>query len=276
VKGIGYEPVAAGNIKGLLDPHRTPDTQKAFAERVNQSAEMITSFADGTKLAVECAILANATGFRTGKRGMYGPRCAHIREAASLFPTEQLLNGGLVDFVLGAEPGTGAWVIGYNESRVNQKYMEYFKMGEGPFYVFHTPFHLPHLQVLDTIARAALFRDPTVTPLDEPVCDVLAVAKRDLKAGEVLGPVGGFDYYGVLDDANIVQREELLPVGLAEGHRLSSDIRKDHPITYRDVGAPRRDRLCDTLREEQNVRFFASSYTHTAAAALPSSLIARD
>lgn len=266
VKGIGYEPVAAGNIKGLLDPHRTPDTQKAFAERVNQSAEMITSFADGTKLAVECAILANATGFRTGKRGMYGPRCSHIREAASHFPTDQLLNGGLVDFVLGAEPGTGAWVIGYNESPVNRRYMEYFKMGEGPFHVFHTPFHLPHLQILDTIARASLFQDATVTPLDRPVCDVLAVAKRDLKAGEVLGPVGGFDYYGILDEATTIQQEQLLPVGLAEGHRLSREIRKDHPIAYRDVVAPRRDRLCDALREEQDARFFATSYAHSAAA----------
>ena len=148
-------------------------------------------------------------------------------------------------------------------------------MGEGPFHVFHTPFHLPHLQILGTIARAALFHDATVTPLDRPVCDVLAVAKRDLKAGEELGPVGGFDYYGVLDDANTTQQEQLLPVGLAEGHRLNREIRKDHPIAYRDVVAPRRDRLCDTLRAEQDVRFFAASYTHWAATASSSSSIAR-
>jgi len=271
VKSMGFEPVAAGNIKGLLDPHRTPETQKAFAQRVNQSPEMITSYADGTKLAIECAILANATGFRTGKRGMYGPRCAHVREAAALFPKEQLLNGGLVDFVLGAEPGTGAWAIGYNEGLLNRRYMEHFKMGDGPFYVFHTPFHLPHLQVLDTIARAALFQDATITPLDKPVCDVLTVAKRDLKAGEVLGPVGGFDYYGILDNANTVQQEQLLPVGLAEGHHLSSDIRKDHLITYSDVAASRRGRLCDTLRAEQDVRFFAASYSHSEAVASASS-----
>ncbi len=275
VKSIGYEPVAAGNLKGLLDPHRTPETQKAFAQRVNQSAEMITSFADGTKLAIECAILANATGFKTGKRGMYGPRCAHIRDAAALFPKEQLLNGGLVDFVLGAEPGTGAWVIGYNEVPVNREYMQYFKMGEGPFYVFHTPFHLPHLQVLNTIARAALFHDATVAPLDQPVCDVLTVAKRDLKSGEILGPVGGFDYYGVLDSANTVQQERLLPVGLAEGHRLSRDVRKDQPITYMDVSAPRRDRLCDVLRAEQDARFFAPTHTPSVAAAAHASPIAR-
>jgi predicted homoserine dehydrogenase-like protein len=267
VRSIGYKPVAAGNLKGLLDHHRTPETQKAFAQRVNQSAEMITSYADGTKLAMECAILANATGFKTGKRGMYGPRCAHIRDAAALFPKEQLLNGGLVDFVLGAEPGTGAWVIGYNEVLINREYMQHFKMGEGPFYVFHTPFHLPHLQVLDTIARAALFHDATVAPLDQPVCDVLTVAKRDLKFGEILGPVGGFDYYGVLDCAITVQQERLLPLGLAEGHRLRRDINRDEPITYMDVSAPRQDRLCDALRAEQDARFFAPTHSPSVAAA---------
>ncbi len=154
---------------------------------------------------------------------------------------------------------------------------EYGRTADRTCHVFHTPFHLPHLQILDTIARAALFHDATVTPLDRPVCDVLAVAKRDLKAGEVLGPVGGFDYYGILDEANTTQQEQLLPVGLAEGHRLSREIRKDRPIAYRDVVAPRRDRLCDILRAEQDRRFFAPTYTHRAAAAmLPSSPIARD
>jgi predicted homoserine dehydrogenase-like protein len=117
VKTIGLHPVGAGNLKGLLDPYRTPETQRAFAERVGQSAPMITSFADGTKLSMECTILANSTGLRVGRRGMYGPKCAHVKEAANLFPRDELLNGGLVDFLLGAEPHTGAYVIGYSETQ---------------------------------------------------------------------------------------------------------------------------------------------------------------
>jgi predicted homoserine dehydrogenase-like protein len=257
VKTIGYRPLAAGNLKGLLDPYRTPETQRAFAERVHQSAPMITSFADGTKLSMECTILANSTGLRVGKRGMYGPKCAHVNEAANLFPPEQLLNGGLVDFLLGAEPHTGAFVIGYNEDPIDREYMKFFKMGDGPFYVFYTPYHLPQVQVLTTIARAALFHDPTTSPIGKPVCDVLSIAKRDLKTGEELDGIGGFTCYGVIENADVAHKEDILPMALSEGCRLKRNVSKDQVITYADVHLPS-GRLCDKLRAEQNQYFYAS------------------
>ncbi len=257
VKTIGFRPVAAGNLKGLLDPYRTPETQKAFAERVNQSAPMITSFADGTKLSMECTILANSTGLRVGKRGMYGPKCAHVKEALNLFPPEQLLNGGIVDFLIGAEPHTGVFVIGYNENPINAQYMNFFKMGDGPFYLFYTPFHLPQLQVIPTIARAALFHDATTSPIGRPICDVLAMAKRDLKAGEILDGIGGFTCYGVIENAEVAQKENILPMGLSENSRLKRDIPKDQAITYDDVEVPS-GRLCDKLRAEQNQYFYSA------------------
>jgi len=258
VKTIGYQPVAAGNLKGLLDPYRTPETQKAFAERVGQSAPMITSFADGTKLSVECTILANSTGLRAGKRGMYGPKCDHVDKAVNLFPREQLLNGGLVDFLLGAAPHTGAFVIGYNENPVEREYMSFFKMGDGPFYVFYTPYHLPHVQALGTIARAALFHDATTSPIGAPVCDVLTMAKRNLRAGETLDGIGGFTCYGVIDNAPVAQKEDILPMGLSENCRLKRDVPKDQAITNADVELPA-GRLCDKLRAEQAQRFRAAA-----------------
>ena len=256
VKTIGYQPVAAGNLKGLLDHYRTPETQRAFAERVKQTPEMITSFADGTKLAMECTILANATGLKAGKRGMYGPKCAHVREAVNLFPMDQLLNGGLVDFLLGAEPGTGVFVLGYNDHPIKKQYMSFFKMGDGPLYVFYVPFHLPQVQALTTLARAALFHDATATPIGKPVCDVLTMAKRDLRAGETLDGIGGFTCYGVMDVSEAAQREDLLPMGLSEGCRLKRDVPKDQAISNGDVFLPE-GRLCDKLRAEQNQHFYA-------------------
>jgi len=257
VKTMGFRPVAAGNLKGLLDPYRTPETQKAFAERVNQSAPMITSFADGTKLSMECTILANSTGLGVGKRGMYGPKCAHVKEALGLFPREQLLNGGIVDFLIGAEPHTGVFVIAYSEDAINAQYMNFFKMGDGPFYVFYTPFHLPQVQVLTTIARAALFHDATTSPVGKPVCDVLTIAKRDLAAGETLDGIGGFTCYGVIENADIAQKENALPMGLSENCRLKRAIAKDSVITYADVEVPS-GRLCDQLRAEQHRYFYAA------------------
>lgn len=257
VKTIGYRPVAAGNLKGLLDPYRNPETQRAFAERIKASPYMVASFADGTKLSMECTILANSTGLRAGKRGMYGPKCAHVNEVRNLLPVDQMLNGGIVDFVLGAEPHTGAFVIGYNENPINKEYMAAFKMGDGPFYVFYTPYHLPQLQINHTIARAVLFHDPTTSPIGKPVCEVLAVAKRDLKAGETLDGIGGFTCYGLIENSDVAQRENDLPMGLSEGCTLVRDIPKDQVLTYADVKVPA-GRLCDKLRAEQDQFFQAA------------------
>jgi predicted homoserine dehydrogenase-like protein len=252
---IGYRPVAAGNIKGMLDPYRTPETQREFAEKSGQKAKMITSFADGTKLGMELTVLANATGFRVGRRGGHGPRCKDVSEVIGLFPPEQMLGGGLVDYVLGAAPGTGAWVIGHSDHPIKQQYMKYFKMGSGPFYCFYTPYHLPHIQISTTIARAVLFRDATVAPQGGPRCEVLAVAKRDLKAGETLDGIGGFTCYGVIDNAGPGISDRLLTMGQAEGCRVRRALAKDAPIAMDDVELPP-GRLCDRLRGEQNERFF--------------------
>jgi len=254
VKAIGCRPVLAGNMKGLQDVRRTPETQKAYAAKYHQKPRMVTSFADGTKISMEMAVVANATGFRAGRRGMYGPRCSHVTEAVNLFPRDQMLNGGLVDYVLGAEPGPGVFVIGYNDHPIQQRYLYYYKMGEGPFYTFYTPYHLCHLEAPLTVARAVLFGDPAITPIAGPVCDVITVAKRDLKAGEKLDGIGGFTCYGVLENSGICQRENLLPMGLSEECRLKTNIAIDQAISYENVELPA-ERLCDKLRAEQNDYF---------------------
>ena len=263
VKTIGLKPVAAGNLKGLIDRYRTPETQREFAAKYSQDAVKVTSFADGTKLSMEATILANATGFEVGQPGMYGPRCAHVREMAGLLPPDDMLNGGLVDYALGAEPHTGAFVIGYEEHPKKRKELAYYKMGDGPFYVFYTPYHLPHIQIVSTIARAALAHDATVTPLGAPVCDVATVAKRDLKAGETLDGVGGFMTYGVIDNAAAVAVANGLPMGLSQGCRLLRDVAKDATISNADVAVPE-GRLCDRLRKEQAARFATASLPNNA------------
>jgi predicted homoserine dehydrogenase-like protein len=254
VKTVGMRPVLAGNLKGMIDPYRTPETQREFAERNKQKPVMITSFADGTKLSMELTVLANATGFRVARRGMFGHKCAHIRDALKLFPPELFRDGGLVDYVLGAEPHTGAFVMGLEENPIRRQYLDYFKMGDGPLYVFYTPYHLPHVQFPTTVARAALFGAAPVAPLGKPVCSVLAVAKRDLKKGETLDGIGGFTCYGVIENAETAREGNLLPMGISEGCRLRSDVAKDRAIAYSDVELPA-GRLCDRLVEEQNAHF---------------------
>jgi predicted homoserine dehydrogenase-like protein len=261
LRSLGLTPVAAGNLKGLVDHYRTPETQRAFALRYDQDPHSVTAFADGTKLSMEATVLANATGFGVGVRGMYGPPCAHVKEIAGKLPVEQLLGGGLVDYALGAEPHTGAFVVVHEEHPLRMKHLAYLKMGDGPLYVFYTPFHLPHIQVASTIARAALFRDPTVAPLGAPRCDVVAVAKRDLRAGEVLDGLGGFCAYGVIDNAVVARHDELLPMGLTDGAVLLRDVRKDEPIQASHVELPE-GRVSVRLRAEQDALFGADVLSH--------------
>lgn len=258
VNSIGYQSVLVGNIKGLQDHYRTPETQKAYAAKFNLTPKMATSFADGTKISMENTVVANATGFKVGQRGMYGPVCQHVNEAVSLFPTEQMLAGGLVDYILGAEPSPGVFVLGYNEEPSRKFYMNHFKMGDGPLYAFYVPYHLPHLEVPLTVARAALFQDAAITPLAEPVCEVITIAKRDLKKGEVLDGIGGFTCYGTIDNYERCRNDGLLPMGLSEGCRLKADIPKDKAIKYSEIDLPA-GRYCDKLREEQDRLFNPNS-----------------
>ncbi len=255
VKSIGLKPMVAGNLKGLYDPYRTPETQRAFAESHNQKPAAVASFADGTKLSMELTVLANATGFRVGKRGMYGPALSHVNDSSKFF-LDKLLDGGMVDFLLGAAPSNGAFVLGYSEDPVKTAYLKYLKMGDGPLYTFYTPFHLPQLEIPLTVARAVLFRDATVAPLGGPVCDAIAVAKRDLKSGEILDGLGGFTCYALIENYDVSRQENALPMGVSEGCRLKRNISKDQLITYEDVELLK-GRLCDRLRQEQNDRFAA-------------------
>lgn len=254
VDSIGYQPVMTGNIKGFYDPYRNPETQEGFAQATGQGARMVTSFADGTKLSMEACIVANATGFKVAKRGMHGHRCGHVKEVTEFFDADELRKTGYVDFVLGAEPGTGAFVVGYNDDPVKAEYMRYFKMGDGPLYVFYTPFHLPQLEAPLTAARAVLFADAAVTPLGGPSCDVVTIAKRDLKAGEALDGIGGFTCFGMIENYEASRKSNLLPMGLSDGCRLRRDVARDVPIKNSDVDVPA-GRVADKLRAEQDELF---------------------
>jgi predicted homoserine dehydrogenase-like protein len=110
------------------------------------------------------------------------------------------------------------------------------------------------VQIPSTIGRAVIHRDPTVAPLAGPVCEVLTIAKRDLKAGERLDGVGGFCSYGLIDNRAAARAADGLPIGLSEGCVLRRDVAKDEVISFNDVESPR-GRLAEMLWREQNERW---------------------
>lgn len=258
VKGLGVKPVLCGNIKGLQDPYRNPTTQQAFARQWKQKAHMVTSFADGTKISFEQAIVANATGMRVAKRGMHGPTVATgtpIDEAVKWYPAGDLLEGpGIVDYVVGAVPSPGVFVLGTQDHPTQQHYLNLYKLGVGPFYCFYTPYHLCHFEVPSTVARAVLFDDAAIQPIAGPLVDVVATAKIGLKAGQALDGMGFYMTYGQCENHDVALKENLLPIGLAEGCKLKRDLDRDQVLTYDDVELPV-GRLCDRLRAEQQAYF---------------------
>jgi len=252
VKGLGLTPRVIGNVKGLQDPYRNPTTQKTFAEKWGQNPAMVTSFADGSKISFEQAIVANATGFVVRSRGMSrGVEYKDdVMQIGKLYDIDEVRTlGGIIDYVVGT-PLTKVYVLAEHPDPKQHNYLNLYKMGEGPLYPFFVPYHLVHFEVPSAIARVALFRDSLAKPLAGPVVEVCAVAKRDLNAGEVLDDYGMYMTYGEAVNSDEMCRNRYLPEGLVEGCFLKRDITKDSVITYDDVTLPP-NRLADQLRAEQ-------------------------
>jgi predicted homoserine dehydrogenase-like protein len=255
-KGLGLTPRVMGNVKGLQDPYRNPTTQKGFAEKWGQNPAMVTSFADGSKISFEQAIVANATGFVVQSRGM--SRGTEYRDdvmkIGSLYDIDELRRlGGIVDYVVGT-PLTKVYCLAEIPDPKQQHYLSLYKMGDGPLYSLFIPYHLVHFEVPNAIARVALFRDSVAKPLAGPVVEVCAVAKRDLNPGETLDDYGMYMTYGEAVNADEMSAGRYFPEGLVEGCRLKRAVKKDSVITYDDVVVPP-NRIGDRLRAEQYAHF---------------------
>ena len=183
VQSVGLRPVAAGNIKGMVDYYRTPDTQQAFAAKNDQDVRKVTSFADATKLSMETTVLPMPRALASAAAACTAPLAATCASSPSCCRRTRCSSAGSSTTRVGAAPHTGGFVVVHEENPHKKTQLAYYKLGDGPFYVFYTPFHLPHIQLPSTIARAVLHPDPTVTPLAGPSCEVVTVAKRDFKSG---------------------------------------------------------------------------------------------
>jgi predicted homoserine dehydrogenase-like protein len=257
VEAIGLRPLVCGNIKGLEDRYRNPTTQAGFAAKWGQTPSMVTSFADGTKISFEQAVVANATRMGVARRGMMGIRFdGHVDEMVTMYDVEELRElGGIVDYVVGAKPSPGVYVFAEARDTMQAHYLSYGKLGLGPLYSFYVPYHLTVFEVPLSVARVALFQDRVVAPAGPPRVDVVATAKTDLRAGDVLDGLGCYTTYGQCENHPVVRAQNLLPIGLAEGCRLRRDVRRDEVLTYADVDPPAGTTV-HRLRAEQD-RLFA-------------------
>ncbi len=257
VKNLGLTPLVCGNIKGFLDVHKNPADMEAYAKQAGQNTHMITNFTDGTKIAFEQASVANATGMKVSQRGMTAYHSdKHIDELTHIYDVEQLKAlGGVVDYVVGAKPGPGVYVYATSDDPLSHHYLSYLKLGKGPLYSFYTPYHLCFFEVPNSIARVFHFNDEVMAPIGAPVVEVVTTAKKNLKAGETLDGFGRYTAYGQCENAGVCIKENLLPIGLAEGLKLKRDISADQVITFDDVEVPENELIFRLYREQQSFFF---------------------
>src|SRR5215207_4751470 len=216
---LGLDVVAAG--KGKNNPLRfdaTPDAYQEEARARNMNARMLVEFVDGSKTIIELTAIANATGLVPDKPGMHGPNAAIGDLATVLCP---LAHGGVL-----SKPG----VVETQHPRVLERMVD-LKVGKGPFFTLYRPFHLTSLETPLSAARACLHRRPDIEPLDEPVAEAVAIAKRDLKPGDVLGRIGEYDYRGWAMTWKEAQRAGAMPIGLVEAAKVTKPVKKGDYLT---------------------------------------------
>ncbi len=239
VKCLGYELIVIGKGKNNpLNPAATPDTVAESAHKAGKDAYQVASYVDGTKTMFEMTCAANATGCKPMQRGMTGPE-ATLENVSEIFALEA--DGGItkfpgaVDFVQGPSMSGGVFVtVRIEDARIADD-LNYLKVGKGNYFTFFRPYHLWFLEAPISIARAYLHRYVTLAPLDEPVADVMTVAKRNLKPGERLDAFGGYMFYGAMDRAEMARKANALPVGLAPGAEVVRAVKTGENVTWDDV-----------------------------------------
>jgi predicted homoserine dehydrogenase-like protein len=251
-RSMGFEVVAVGKGKNNpLDPTATPDSVAEEAARKNMNPKMLAAFVDGTKTMVEMATVANAIGFVPDVAGMHGPAETDPKKLAQIFSLEE--EGGIlskystVDYVRGVAPGV--FVVVRSEDGPVRETLEYLGMGNGPNHVFYRPYHLTSLETPLSVARAVVYGEPDIISRERPMAEVVAVAKRDLEAGEKLGGIGGPDYYGVVYPVS--EASGMLPLGLAASARTTRSVSRGSVVSSVGVELPE-DSFVANLRRLQD------------------------
>ena len=252
---LGFEVICAGKGKNnVFNRSGNPKTLRDEAIGRGMNPKMLTSFVDGSKTMIEMAALSNATGLKVSKRGMHGPKTSVDRLASTFCSVEQggvLERTGVVDYAMGpVAPGVFCTVS--SDSQLVQEGMDYLKMGPGPVYTFYRPYHLANLEAPLTVAAAVFDRVPDLAPVAW-TAEVVAAAKRPLKAGEALDGVGGYTVYGVVEDAAVASGEDFLPLGVCAGLTLTRDVAEDELLRWADVEVNERELLIQLRRLQDSL-----------------------
>ena len=255
VSALGHPVVAAGKGKNNpLNVDATPPAYEEEAARRNMNVRMLVEFVDGSKTMVEMAAIANATGLVPDRAGMHGPAATLPELSRVLVPERDggvLSRVGVVDYTVGKGVAPGVFVVAQmSHPRISER-MEDLKMGKGPYFTFHRPYHLTSLEVPLTCARAVLYGKADMVPLSRPVAEVCAVAKKDLRPGERLDAIGEYCYRAWIMEAGEARAAGAIPCGLLEGGTVAAPIARGELITHANAAPAPGSRIAE-LRKRQD------------------------
>ena len=275
-RATGFEVVAAGKgTKYMPEYHySTPDTvwdhyglTPEQAAKAGMNSQMFNSFLDGTKSALEMAAISNGTGLKAPDQGLTFPPAGMDDLAHVLRPRPlggQLDETGMVEVVTSVERDGrpvyrdlrwGVYVVIEAPNDYASACFKQYGMNTdstGRFSAMYKPFHLIGLELNISILSAALLKKPTGSTLDFN-SDVVATAKRDLKAGEMLDGEGGFTVYGKLMPANKSLKMSGLPIGLAHRIKLKNNVNIDQQISWDDVEIDPTDQAVSVRKEMEKL-----------------------
>ncbi len=257
VSAMGHNVVAAGKGKNNpLNHDATPDDYEEEARRRNMNPRMLVEFVDGSKTMVEMAAIANATGLVPDRPGMHGPAATREELSSVLCPVADggvLTRTGCVDFSIGKGVAPGVFVIAEMDHPRLRERMNDLKLGEGPYYTFFRPYHLTSLEVPLTCARAVLYGKADMVPLDRPVAEVCALAKRDLEPGETLDAIGEYMYRSWIMTADDARAAKAVPCGLLEGGKVTAPVKKGELLTSDNAAPDPASKLLELRRRQDEL-----------------------
>lgn len=234
---MGFKPLVYGNIKGFLNLLPTPEDMQYWSNRQGISLDQVTSFTDGTKVQIEQAFVANGLGADVLQDGLLGPSSEDIfTGGVQIAEAAKGLGRSVSDYILSPKSPAGVFIIAEHEAE-QKDYLRYLKMGEGPFYSISQNYHLCHLEVTKTIRRVLSGGGVLLNNSTNPQVGVVAVAKKDLSAGDTIQRgIGSFEVRGIA--SRFSSHPNAVPIGLLEKVTLTQSIPAGGILTFDDVDIP--------------------------------------
>lgn len=240
IRGMGFDPLAYVNLKGFLNPDPTLEEMTYWSERQKLALSQVVSFTDGTKLQIEQAFVANGLGATIAQEGMIGARIDKLEDLDYLVDAARFKGKPISEYLICPGSPPGVLIVADNEIADRcPGYLPFSRLRttEDKAYILLRPYHLVHLEILNTLRRVVQNEPILLNNTAKPNMSVGAVAKKQLNPGdEIAHGAGGFDVRGRAFE--ISNHKNAVPICLLHKTPVIRKIEHGQIISFDDVDLP--------------------------------------